>query len=77
MYDFWIPSQNLLIEYDGEQHYKNVQYGSTHVTNLVDVQERDRLKDEYAQKNGMRLLRIPFFEFDNIISLLDAALNCV
>ena len=27
-FDFYLPNQNLIIEYDGEQHFKPVQFGA-------------------------------------------------
>lgn len=76
IFDFWIPSKNLLIEYDGEQHYRNVTFGSTSDTAmLANIQDRDRIKTAYAEKNGIVLLRIPFFNRHLCSELISQAIS--
>src|SRR5699024_5814289 len=58
-YDFYIPSYNLLIEYDGVQHFKPVQYFGG-LKKLKSQKRRDNLKNLYAKENGINLLRIPY-----------------
>lgn len=51
-----------LIEFDGEQHYKNVEkWGGLELQ-----QTRDRIKNEYALSHNIPLVRIPYWERDNI-----------
>lgn len=69
VFDFWLPSRNLLIEYDGEQHYKEVPFNSKS-TNLPIIQQRDNIKNIYAKEKGIRLVRIPYWDFNNIESIL-------
>ena len=58
-----------LIEYDGEQHFKSVdQYGGEQ--GLEDTQRRDRIKDKYCINHGIPIIRIPYWEFDNIDAIL-------
>ena len=58
-YDFYIKSKNLLIEYDGLQHFKPIDYfgGKKAYNNQVKL---DNLKNEFASKNGIKLIRIKF-----------------
>lgn len=59
----------LLIEFDGKQHFEPVEHfgGKEH----FDItQKRDKIKNEYCKKNNIPLLRIPYWEFDNIESIL-------
>jgi len=74
-YDFFLPSLNMLIEYDGEYHYKAISYSSTikPEEQLAVTQARDKIKTEYAARNGICLLRIRFD--DDIISILEAKIN--
>lgn len=58
-FDFYLPDYNCCIEYDGEQHYKEV---SICGDSLEDRQYRDRLKDEYCLKKHIHLIRIPFWD---------------
>jgi len=72
-YDFYLPENNLLIEYNGEQHYKNVFDKSTHDFHIQ--LHHDWLKRKYAKKNGITLLVIPYWEFDNIERILEEYLK--
>lgn len=73
-FDFYLDDINLLIEYDGEGHYFPC-FGSTleqKQKNLEDCQRRDKIKNEWALKNNIPLLRIPYWDFDRIEELIDA-----
>lgn len=73
-FDFYLPNYNLLIEYDGEQHYMPVNFGGTSndkaLSNYKRQQKHDNIKNVYCLKNNIPLLRIPYTEFDNISSIL-------
>lgn len=60
-FDFFIPSLNLLIEYDGEQHYKPIKHFGGE-KRLKETQYRDSIKTKFAEENGYRLLRIRYDE---------------
>ncbi len=66
MFDFALLRENkivALIEYDGEQHYRpTLRYGGEEKLRLV--QERDRIKNEYCKRKGIRLIRVPWFIID-------------
>lgn len=65
-FDFYIESLNLLIEYDGIQHYKEVEYFGGK-DKLLDQQRRDEVKNNYCDNNLINLLRIPYFITDEQI----------
>lgn len=52
-FDFFIEKYNILIEYDGSQHYN---MDSLFYDNEAII--RDTLKDNYVKSNNLRLLRI-------------------
>jgi hypothetical protein len=52
-----------LIEFDGEQHYREVPQWRT---SLEVIKQRDKEKNEYALSNNIPLVRIPYWERDNI-----------
>lgn len=54
-YDFYIPSLNVLIECDGEQHSD-----PDHFLMSDYRMECDRIKNQYATDNGITLIRIPY-----------------
>ena len=68
-YDFYLPNQNLLIEYDGEPHFREVAYLGGKVGFEL-RQTNDNLKTEYAKNNNIKLLRIPYTERKNISEIL-------
>jgi len=59
-------SLKMLIEYDGEFHYFPLQGEDK----LKQQQHYDNLKDEYCKKNNIELLRIPYWDFNNLESIL-------
>ena len=74
-FDFYIPSLNLAIEYDGEQHFKlNSCFNKTE-KKLREVQKRDNIKTQYCKENNINLLRIPYWEFKNIGNILNKTFN--
>ena len=52
-----------LIEFDGIQHFQEQEY-FTH--NLTETQKNDNIKNEYCKANNIPLVRIPYWERDNI-----------
>ncbi len=78
--DFIIENMKIWIEYDGEQHFRIVDYSSNKDYKKAEeqfkiIQENDRLKNEYAKKHGWKLIRIPYTEYDNIEKILDKDLK--
>ena len=63
--DFILPDHKIWIEYDGEFHYENM------TGRLSIVEEHDRRKNIYAEENNWKLIRIPYWEFDNIEEILN------
>lgn len=69
-FDFAIFNSNQkllrLIEFDGIQHYNDTHGMWNSKESLQDIQERDKIKDEWAKNNNIPLVRIPYWERDNI-----------
>ena len=61
-YDFYLPEYKTLIEYQGKQHYELVSFSKNNIvySDLKKQQYHDKLKREYAQNNGYKLLEIPY-----------------
>ena len=74
-FDFYIPSLNLAIEYDGEQHFKLNSCFNKTKKKLREVQKRDNIKTQYCKENNINLLRIPYWEFKNIGNILNKTFN--
>lgn len=71
-YDFAILDKNKtvirLIEFDGEQHYENniKHSGWSTYQKYQYTLEHDLLKNNMAKENNIPLVRIPYWERDNI-----------
>jgi len=72
-FDFYIPHIDLLIEYDGEQHFKSGITRNFIITDedLEYTKYKDGIKSEYAKQRGIKLIRIKYTEFKNIFSILE------
>ena len=58
-YDFYISEYNLLIEYDGKQHFEPIKhFGGVDAYNKT--VEHDNIKNKYAEDNYYCLLRIKY-----------------
>lgn len=68
----------LLIEYDGEQHFRPVNFGGISdeeaLKNFKITQQRDKIKNTYCKNNDIPLLRIPYWDFNNIEEILESNL---
>jgi len=66
-YDFYLPELNLVIEYNGEQHYKAIEYYGGE-ENLRVSQLRDEIKKQYCIDNNISYLTIRFDEnIENVL----------
>ena len=72
-YDFYLPDHNLLLEYDGRQHF--VENSWDGVGGLKEVQKRDQEKNQLAQQHGYTLKRISYKEFKDIPTIIKKALT--
>jgi len=68
-YDFYLPVLNILIEFDGEMHYKAIEHFGGEDT-LKEYQERDEAKDNLAESRNIQLIRIPYYEVDELEHIL-------
>lgn len=64
-FDFAIIQRRLLIEYDGEQHFRYVE--RFHKTKEVfqNARQRDKIKEELAHQNGYDVVR---FDYRDILT---------
>ena len=75
-FDFAIFKENGLvglIEYQGEQHFREAAFGSKTndpKLNFLKIKHRDQIKLNYCQNHGIPLLIIPHWEKQNINEIL-------
>lgn len=72
-FDFAIFDKNnnliCLIEYQGQQHYEPVEYFGGKEQFQIQ-QEHDRRKRNYCINNNIKLLEIPYWDFNNVEEIL-------
>lgn len=72
-FDFYLPEYNLLIEYDGQQHFYYTNSGWNNKENFEKNQQHDNFKNDWCEKNNIKLIRISYLE--NIVERLQQELN--
>lgn len=63
-FDFFVPAAKLLIEYQGEHHFKSV-WGP-----LSDVKRNDKIKADWVQESSYELLYINYWDYERIAEIL-------
>lgn len=59
LFDFYLPTLNTAIEYDGQQHFEPVEiFGGEQ--GFKEQKIKDNIKDNYCKKKGISLIRIPY-----------------
>ena len=66
-FDFYLPTFNLLVEYNGIQHERGWQGNSE---NAKEIKKRDKIKIDYAITNNFNLLIIDAITKDEIVKKL-------
>lgn len=68
-FDYYLPELNIIIEADGKQHEEPVCFGGMTLEqaqeNLKTSKIRDSIKDNYCLEHGLKLVRIPYYEFES------------
>lgn len=66
-FDFYLPKENILFEYDGLGHYKANEYGGWRTENSVKTtQYHDKIKNDYCKNHNIKLIRIPYYDYDKL-----------
>lgn len=77
MFDFYLLDLNILIEYDGLQHFKPIEYFGGEEA-FEDQKKRDEIKNNFSKTSGIPLIRIPYkYTKDKVIKVLDEILGSV
>lgn len=74
-FDFYLSKLNIAIEFDGEFHYMPIKKSSNMtdkdaINNLKKTQMHDDIKTKYCESNNIPLIRIPYWEKDNMEKFL-------
>jgi hypothetical protein len=71
-----LSEYNICIEYQGEQHYKAVEFFGGK-DQFKTQQKLDKIKRDYCKNNNIKLLEIPYWDFNNIEQILLKELNLI
>ena len=62
-FDFYLPQFNVLLEYDGEQHYIGWGHKEEELNNLL---AHDAYKNQWCKENNIALIRIPYTDYTKL-----------
>lgn len=73
-FDFYLPTFNCVIEFQGEHHYRPVIFHQKRTEQhkieaeyrFIEQQKRDKIKKDYCKEKGIYLLEISYEEKNNI-----------
>jgi very-short-patch-repair endonuclease len=69
IYDFFLPNHNTLIEFDGRQHFIAIEHWGGEKA-LQRNKINDKIKSDFAESKGYKLIRIPYTKTLKIDSIL-------
>lgn len=73
-FDFYLPQHNCCIEFDGQQHFEIIEWFGG-FDRFVEGKIRDTIKDIYCKNNNIKLIRIPYYDLNEIEKILNKMLN--
>lgn len=78
-FDFFLPKENTCIEFDGEQHFTPYRYKKKGIESskekFISTKRNDKIKDNFCKDNSIKLIRIPYYDFKNVETILKTALK--
>lgn len=73
-FDFYLVDYNTCIEMQGVQHFEPIDFAGKGIewaeNQFKELLIRDEIKEEYCKNNNIPLIRIPYWEIDNIESII-------
>ena len=67
-FDFYLPDNNTIIEFDGRQHFDETNYFSY---SYEKTKQHDAIKSNYCSTNNIKLIRIPYTKINQIDEILE------
>lgn len=74
-FDFYIPSKNLVIEYQGIQHYEFNSFFHKNQEDFENRKKKDLLKKQKAKEHGLNYVSIHYSLFLQLFSILNFIFN--
>lgn len=70
-FDFYLTDYNLLIEFDGKQHFYKSTWHSKPEETLIEIKKRDKFKNNWAKENNINLIRFSYKQMDKLEECLN------
>lgn len=61
-FDFYLPDNNIIIEYQGEQHYQNI-HSWYNEEGFNQLRQRDEQKRIFCKNKNIKLIEIPYTDY--------------
>lgn len=71
-FDFYLPTLNLIIEFDGRQHFEDTKHFTYSLETVI---YHDKIKNDYCKSRNIHLLRISYKDINHIENILDNAIK--
>lgn len=69
-FDFYLVDFNILLEYQGQQHYTPVKFGTQNKEEAISKYKytikHDKIKKKYCNDHNISLIEIPYWEYDDL-----------
>ena len=72
--DFILPEYKIWIEFDGQQHYNIIKHFGG-LDKFITLKIHDTFKDVYAKEHEYKMIRIPYWNINNIEKILNKELK--
>lgn len=72
-FDIYLTQQDILIEFDGQQHFMALEHWGG-IDGLIERKIHDTMKNYYCQQNNLNLIRIAYYELNEIEQILEELL---
>lgn len=63
-FDFYLPNENIIIEYDGRQHFIQGDGYFDNEDKIKITQQHDEIKNQYCKEHQIKLIRIPYTDYN-------------
>jgi very-short-patch-repair endonuclease len=74
-YDFYLKKYNLIIEYDGINHFEYTHFFHKNRKKYLNRKIADIFKNKFALENNYNILRISYLEYNYIDTIILSAIN--
>jgi hypothetical protein len=74
-FDFFIEGSNILIEFQGLQHFEPIDFGGESKLEFEKIVKRDKIKKDWCKKNKYKLIAIPYWQIENIEKILEKEIH--